>query len=677
MGSLFWPEDQPRELRKRGGAAKKGQSPRKRASAPRSLAPVPETGWVMPQALPRLEAAKILAIDVETKDPNIKTHGPGDCRGDGFIAGISVCTEDRHYWYFPMRHENGPNMDPEVVLRWARDELCRPHQPKIGANIMYDLGWLAAEGVHVEGEFDDVQFAEPLLNEHAGSYALGTLSEKYLGTHGKGEAEERLYQWCAQSFGGKPTRGDQAKNIWRAPAQLVGPYAEFDVYAPFEILEQQKKALEREELLGVYDLERKLIPMLVAMRRRGVRVDIERAERVRAALVEKRDRIVHGLGGIDIWASESIAVAFDREGIEYPRTATGKPSFRKGWLEKHDAAVANQLMLARKYDKAVGTFLDGHILGSHNSGVVHASLHPLRKADEAEGEAGTVSGRFSCSNPNLQQVTSRDEELAPLIRGVFVPHEGDPGWRRHDYSQIEYRLFVNIAKGPGAEEARERFRNDPTTDYHDFTQDLVHRELGIELARKPIKNINFGTIFGMGEGTLQAMLGLSSSAARQFFDAYDAGVPYAKKTLEYAARIAAERGYIRTVSGRRARFPFWEPAKYSRNQRWYATEEEAREAAKGGPIRRARTHKSLNAYTQGSGADIMKRAMLALWESGVCEVVGIPLITVHDELNWSDPCTAESEEAFAVVRGIMEVATRISVPILVDEEKGPNWGECK
>ncbi|MHB1099498.1 MAG: DNA polymerase [Burkholderiales bacterium] len=620
----------------------------------------PQSKWTPPSEFPRLEAAKVLAIDCETKDPNLLEQGPGSIRRDGHIVGISVGTEDGGRWYFPMRHEvGGGNMDAEQVLRWAKDELTRPGQTKVGANLLYDCEWLASEGVDVAGPFIDVQYQEALLDENAKSYSLETLGQKYLG---EGKQSNSLYEWCAQAYGGQ-SNGKQRANIYRAPASLVGPYAESDCDLPLRVARMQQARLESEELCGVADLENALIPMLLAMRRRGVRVDREAGNSLSEELARQLEHMRAQFNDIDIWSAASIAAACDVAGAPYLRTEKGNPSFTSAWLAAQDHPFLTAVNKMRRIDKLRGTFIDGHALGHLVNGRVHAQFHPLRGDDN-----GTVSGRFSSSLPNLQNIPSRDDELAPLIRGLFLPDEGQR-WVRFDWSQIEYRLLVHYARGGGADGARAQYRDDPTTDFHMMVSELT----GID--RKPAKNINFGLVYGMGVKTMAASLGRSEEATRALFEQYHKTLPFVKETFDAASQMAAQRGYTRTLLGRRRRFELWEPRQWDKDAE--ACGKEAATAAWGNSIRRAYTHKALNSILQGGAADIMKKAMVDIWRAGICNVLGAPLVTVHDELGWSAPTTPEADEALAEAHRIMETCVTLRVPLRAEREEGPSWGQLE
>lgn len=463
---LFWDERPPvRQSVKRAATEER----------PRFMPPIPKTGWTPPNEFPRLDSAKVISIDCETKDPHLLDKGPG-VRTGGHIVGLAVGTDDGGRWYFPIRHSLGGNIDPSMVFRWAKEELGREHQIKVGANLLYDLDYLAHEGVVVRGPLFDVQVAEPLLDENAVSYSLDSLSRKYLG---ETKVDELLYDWCHQAYGGKQGR-PQAANIWRAPVELVGPYATGDVDLPLRIFEKQKVELERQGLWELFQLESAIIPMLLAMRRRGVRVDIKAADDTYQALTMEIEDLYQAVGGINIYAADDIAKMCDKAGIAYPTTKRGAPSFRKDWLERHAHPSIQAIQQIRTLTKARDTFVKGYILDDHVAGRIHAQFHQLRG-----DENGTVSGRFSSSSPNLQNIPARHPRLGPLIRGIFVP-EPNERWLKIDWSQIEYRLLCHYGLGASAEKARRMYREDPSTDFHVFTSELTG------VPRKEAKGINFG-----------------------------------------------------------------------------------------------------------------------------------------------------------------------------------------
>ena len=652
-----------------------------------------ETGWRAPRDFPNLSGVKLLGIDTETYDPHLKTHGPGWARNAGKVVGVSLATLDKA-WYFPFAHDyaQDQNLDREAVLGRLR-ELGKQRRDYVGANLQYDVGWLRQEGVELNARYlFDVQNAEPLLDEF-GRYSLETLAQKYLD---EGKTGGQMYAWAAQKYGGKPTARAQAGRIHQCPPELVGPYAEADAQLPLRILAEQRKALAHEDLNDLFMLETRLLPLLVDMRWRGVRVDVPRAEALNAEWAEREQAAQVKLNDIaaaqvDVWAAGSIANAFQRLNIAHPMTPAGAPSFTADFLETCDAEIAGLILTVRKLSKARGTFVESYVLDKHVDGVLHGQFHQLRRSDDA-GDMGAVSGRFSSSDPNLQNLPSRDDEIGPAVRGLFAPFAGDKQWRRYDYSQIEYRLLAHYAVGQGANEARRKFREDPTTDYHDMVQELIKEETGIALDRKPTKNINFGLAYGMGQLLLRRTLGLDKAQAKELFDAYHQGVPFVQATFRKVMNRAMGRGWIKTLLGRRARFDLWEPIdwalrqylkpSFDRESLAAAVEAQIKierancnELPKRG-VQRAYGHKALNRLLQGGAADVMKKAMVDLYEGGIFDETGLPLVTVHDELGFSDPGTSESEAAFAEAKHIMESCVELRVPLRVDCETGPSWGEC-
>ena len=661
---MFW-EDTP--TRTRGGAVQ------------RVMPAIPDTGWRPPSYFPNLESARVISIDCETYDPDLEEHGPGWARGKGHIVGVAVGADNGGRWYFPMRHTIMPedNLDPEHVLAWLRATLSNPNQPKVGANIQYDIGWLKQEGVEVKGELVDVQYAEALLDERA-QVSLEVLGVKYL--H-EGKDSSLMYEWLSNFYGG-PSTGKQRKNIYRCPPCLVGPYAESDADLPIRLAPIMYEHLWKEGLVDLFRMECALIPLLVAMRFAGVNINLNRAEELHENLgkrIEAEQAKLNKIAGchLDMNDKTTMARVFDNAGIPYGLTTKGKPSFTKGYLEGLKHPLGDSIREIRRLDKLRGTFIESYILNSHINGRVYGQFHPLRG-----DEGGTRSGRLSSSTPNLQNIPSRDDELAPLIRGLFIPDEGHHAWRKYDYSQIEYRFLIHFAVGEGSEEARRHFNAHPETDYHDMTLDQVAPVAGWDVStkelrkrwRKPIKNINFGLIYGMGVDKLSMDLGLSRREGKELFAAYHLGVPFAKATMDACSEEAQKTGIISTILNRRSRFDLWESASWGNNSDTGGLPyEEA--ILQYGSIRRAYTHKALNRRLQGSAADLMKKAMYICWTTGVFDATGVPRLTVHDELDFSDP--GGKEEAFREMRHIMETAIPLRIPVKAEGDIGPDWGHVE
>ncbi|MCK5617185.1 hypothetical protein KAR91_85770, partial [Candidatus Pacearchaeota archaeon] len=370
---------------------------------------------------------------------------------------------------------------------------------------------------------------------------------------------------------------------------------------------------------------------------------------------------------VNVNAADSLAKVFDGAGLHYNKTPKGNPSFTKAFLKSVEHPVANIIKEVRKLAKLRGTFVEGYILNSHINGVVYGQFHPLRG-----DENGTRSGRYSSSNPNLQNITSRDIIYAALIRGLFIPDIGHACWRKYDYSQIEYRFLVHFAEGASGKAARILFNTDPDLDYHDFAQALVKEKTGMLIKRKPIKNINFGLIYGMGIKTLAAQLGLTRAKSKHLFQAYFEAVPFAKDTMDACMAEAQKTGQIKTILGRKSRFDTWEPVEWGLRKKPLSY---AKAILEYGHIQRAQTHKALNRKLQGSAADLLKVAMHRCWVDGVFDETGVPRLTVHDELDFSDP--GGRDDAFEEMKRIMETAITLKIPVKVDAEIGPDWGHVK
>lgn len=392
----------------------------------------PEASWLPPAVLPDLTRMDIVSLDTETSDPNLKEKGAGWCRNDGYIVGISAAWPEEgkaKAFYAPFRHEGGDNLPPENVIAWLNYFFKNFKGTLILMNGMYDLGWLIATGIDMsrvmneEIKLWDVMFTEALLDENRRSYNLNSLAE----THGFQQKNESLLSEAAYAFG-----FDSKSGLWRLPARYVGPYAETDAKLPLKIYFKQKKLIEDQSLEKVHGLEHSLVPCLLDMRLRGIRVDLDKAERYRAGFIGKHDEAVLKIKNIcglapEVFAADSVAKCFDAASITYPKTGKGRPSFTDDWLSSHPSDMAKLVTFARKQHRAANTFCDGLVLNKHHNGRVHCEFHPLRS-----DEGGTVTGRFSCSNPNLQQTPVHDIDVGNKIRELFLPEEGEM-WAASDW----------------------------------------------------------------------------------------------------------------------------------------------------------------------------------------------------------------------------------------------------
>jgi DNA polymerase I-like protein with 3'-5' exonuclease and polymerase domains len=607
----------------------------------------PQTEWVPPESFPDLSNYDEIAIDLETKDPDLKNTGSGSVTGKGHIVGIAVAVQD---WagYYPIRHEGGGNMDHGAVSRWLQDILKTP-ATKIFHNAMYDVCFLKAERFEIQGRIVDTMIAGSLVDENRFRYDLGSLGRDYVGI-GKNEAvlKETADHWGI----------DAKSEMYKLPAMYVGEYAEQDAVLTLKLWQEMKKEIESQDIEDIFNLETELFPCLVDMRFLGVRVDIEAAHKLKQELVSEEKQCLEKVWketGVDvqIWAARSIEKVFQHQKLPYEKTAkTEAPSFTKNFLQNHSNELVKLIARAREINKAHTTFIDTILKHEHN-GRIHAEINQIRS-----DQGGTVTGRFSYANPNLQQIPARNKDLGPRIRSLFIPEQGCT-WGCFDYSQQEPRLVTHYASLDGLYKVNEVLDayNDGEADFHQIVAEMAN------IPRSQAKTINLGLFYGMGKNKLQAELGITKEDAESLFRTYHDKVPFVKMLMESVSRRAQDRGYVRTLLGRRCRFPLWEPNQFGIHK---PLKHEEALLEHGPGIRRAFTYKALNKLIQGSAADMTKKAMVELYKEGI-----VPHIQVHDELDISVDNNSDK------IQEIMEHAVELEVPNKVDYESGPNWGNIK
>jgi len=613
-----------------------------------------ETEWSAPTEFPDLRSCKAIAIDLETRDPNLTNKGPGWATKDGYVVGIAVAAGDFH-GYFPIRHENGPNLDKTMVLRWLQAQVATPDILKVFHNAPYDVGWLWAEGVEVQGRLIDTGVAAPLIDENRLTYRLDALAKEYLGMR----KDEKLLRRAAAEWGVDPK-----KDMWKLPARFVGGYAEQDAVLTLKLWNHFTTELDKQDLWSIFDLESRVLPAVIDMRKRGVRVDLDRAEQSRKFLrnrVADLKALIKSRTGVDVepWAAESVRKVFDALGLPYAETETGQPSFTKDVLKDHPHEIARAVNSLREADKADSTFIDS-ILEFEHKGRIHCEMHQLRGDD-----GGTVTGRFSSSSPNLQQIPARDPEVRKLIRGIFVPEEGEQ-WGSFDYASQEPRLLTHFAASM-PDRMRDNTVDAVVRDFHEGKADLHQMVADMAgISRKEAKTINLGIMYGMGVGKLADQLSIPNEKAKALMALHQEKVPFVKSLAEAASRRAEREGKIRTVLGRLCRFDMWEPRSFGYNKPLKYEEAVREYGTVGQGIRRAFTYKALNRLIQGSAADQTKLAFAECFEAGLP-----PMLQVHDELCFS----ISSEDQAAQIVEIMEGGLKLRVPSKVDVALAKDWGE--
>ena len=620
----------------------------------------PKSEWVPPNELPNIFEAKQIAVDVETRDPNIKTLGPGWARNDGEVVGYAIAV-DGWSGYIPIRHKYGGNLDERIVNKWLKKVFESPAD-KIMHNAQYDAGWIRRMGFTLNGRIIDTMLISALLDENRFSYSLNALAYDHLG---KVKSEKGLTE-AARGFGLDPKA-----ELWKMPAMYVGPYAEGDAELTLELWNYLSGQLGKEDLWPIANLELELLPCLIHMTWRGVRVDQDKVERTRTSLLKREKDVlaqIKKLVGydIEIWAAASISKAFEALSIDYPRTEKGAPSFTKQFLSDHSHQLPQLIVQARNLNKTSGTFINTILKHCHSDGRIHSHINQIRSDD-----GGTVSGRISMNNPNLQQIPARDPELGPMIRSLFLPEEGEK-WAAIDFSQQEPRILVHYAyiygksKGltlDGVGEFVHGYRNNPDMDFHTMVAEMA------QIPRKQAKTINLGLMYGMGVGKMSDQLDISLEEAKELVRQYHTRVPFVKMLMTGVQNRLNDKGSsgsIRSLLGRKCRFDLWEPDTFAMNKA-LPYREAVQEHGETTRLKRAYTYKALNRLIQASAADMTKKAMINIYKTG-----RIPLIQIHDEIAMS---VKDKNDAKKIAQ-MMETAVELEVPSKCDVEIGPDWGSA-
>lgn len=667
----------------------------------------PEARWKPPSLsdLPSWKGAKRIAIDCETKDPSLGNGlGPGDIR-DGYTVGWSFAIEGGPKHYLPIRHEGGDNLPVEASLGYLRSQIKDFEGEFVGANLSYDMGYGYKDGFewNRNAKFRDIQIADPLIYELHMSYSLANIGKRY----GVDAKNETTLVEAARSMGLDPKKG-----LWRLPGRFVGEYAEQDVASPLELLRLQEKKLDQYDLRQIWDLESDVLPALVRMRRRGVRIDFDRLAQIEAWTLEEEKKAfdtIHRetmirIGVEDIWKPAVLAPVLEHIGMRLQKTSTGAPQIDKDILKNADHPVPSAILHARKVNKIRTTFA-ASIHKYQVNGRIHCSFHQIAREDEEGDQKGVRYGRLSAADPNMQQQPSpdRDPVIAGEWRKIFIPEEGAL-WGVNDYSQQEPRWtthFAAVMDLPKAREAARRYQDDPSTDNHEMMTRLIHGDqlvdqwLAMEskdfkVNRGYSKNIFLGLCYGEGGAKLcgdikkptrwghihgwgqnrrtdfyehryEAMAArmesgkgfvkeLAGEEGQDIIDNFNREVPYVSALAGKATDVALERGFVRTILGRRLNFEQRDDGSFDY------------------------THKALNRIIQGSSADQTKRALVELDRAG-----HFIQLQVHDEMDGSFATVGEAQKVGEIMRDCIFNAYpgKVWVPFKVDTEVGPSWGEAK
>jgi len=613
-----------------------------------------DSDWIPPAEYPDLTDRATIAIDLETRDPNIKVKGPGWATKDGEIVGIAVAA-DGFKGYFPIAHEAGGNLDPAMTMKWYA-HLMASQADKICHNAAYDIGWTKASGIKVNGKIIDTMIAGAVIDENRRGYSLNALAASYLGeVKSEVKLREKAEEWGL----------DAKADLWRLPSSFVGEYAEQDAELTLKLWRKFETEIRLQNLTTIFNLETELLPILIEMREHGIRMDMEKAARLKKDFVneeKKKLNEIKKLSGIDVelWAAASVAQAFDVLKIPYDRTEkTQAPSFTANWLLNCTHPLAKLIREAREMNKFHSTFIDS-IFKFEHKGRIHAEINQL-KSDSG----GTVSGRLSMSNPNLQQVPARNKEFGKQIRSLFLPDEGTK-WGSFDYSQQEPRLVVHYASSvdsgfEGSFELIKAYENE-NADFHQVVADMA------DIPRSQAKTINLGLFYGMGAAKLSRELGIDTDSAKSLLAEYNRKVPFVKQLANRCMAVADKKGCVVTIRGRHCNFNMWEPKTWGVFTAM--TREEAEAKYDRSQIKRAGTYKALNRLIQGSAADQTKQAIIDCYNNG-----HRPLLQIHDELCFN----IKNDEDTKIIKEKMEHClddVPMKVPSKVDIAIGDNWGDA-
>lgn len=631
---------------------------------------LPTTNWQAPTSLPDLSGYDMVAVDTENRDDGLKhSRGPGWVYNAGWVAGVAVATADFSK-YIPIRHPDTPCFSEDEVLRWLSN-LHRSGTRVVYHRAVYDLGWLTSAGdrsLPMPERLEDTMIMEFSLDENQLTYNLDDTCRRH-GIKGKDETTLRA---AAEALGCDPKA-----DLWRMPARYVGPYAEQDARATLELARLLLPRISAQYLDDAYRLEMDLVPMIIAMRRRGIDIDEVRAPQVRSRLLQERNMYLSQLSERiqigrpiemgDVNSPLFLEKIFRSENLPIPRTAKGNSSFKTDVIEKLNHWLPELITGARKMNDAGEKFVGNYIMGFTHLGKIHAEIHQTKSDD-----GGTRTTRMAYSDPPLQQMPGRNEKIKKMIRGLFLPRKGRL-WGALDYSQQEFRLIVHFAflcHIYGVEKAVQMYRENPKTDFHDLAAELTR------LPRRQAKDVNFAKAFGAGGPKFALMTGMDLQEALAVMKQYDEELPFVKGLAEFCTNRASAKGYLRLLDGARTRYERWEPRWLDRDAEYFAPcdlqEAQRRVHDKDHPwhgarLKRAMVHKAMNSLIQGSAARQTKLCMRECWREGI-----LPMLQMHDELDFDFDDPAEALRA----QEIMRDTVRLEVPVMVDAEFGINWGRA-
>ena len=608
----------------------------------------PKSSWTPPTSLPTM--GPVIAIDVETYDPTLKSRGPAYKFGEGAVVGIAIADEHQCI-YLPFGHQGGGNLLRSTCIEYTQATVQKAKEC-IMANALYDLGWLETLGIKVHCPVRDIQVAEALIDEEQKSYSLNAISKRRLG---RTKDEHGLLAASQAWADANPKNWDSKGDMWRLHSSQVGTYAEMDARLTYDIYPKQVPILHSENLWKVWELECEVTKALLYMTQKGCPVDLDRAEQLNHRLRTQQTQLEKEFKGLDIWSPPELAkYCINELGITPPKTAKGNYSVNKAFLEQSENSSLHRILEIRGIDRLREVFVESIILKGNHRGRIHADFRQTTSED-----GGTRSGRLSSKNPNMQQVPKRST-VGKEIRSLYIA-EPDTLWCKADYSsqeprlQVHYALLFNNGLGlDGAKEAKKAFE--------DGIKLYTFFEETTGLPYDTCKMLCLGISYGMGAAKMADQLGVSEDECRKILTKFNTKAPFLRSLFDDTMALASKRGYIRTILGRRSHFRKWQAGFGGPTLDSIKAAEAV--CPRGDRVTRAFTSKALNRLIQGSAADQSKLALVEAFKAGLD--IRLP---VHDEIN----IMVHQESDTKTLTDIMENVIQLKVPTVADVDLGPTW----
>jgi DNA polymerase I len=583
--------------------------------------------------LSELKKQKSFSLDTETTSRNPRWAE---------LVGLSFAWDENQGWYLPVRcPPDEQHLDLSATLDALRAVLEDPSLEKIGQNLKYDIIVLRGAGINLAGAAFDTMLASYLLQAGQRNHSLDDLALEYLG-HSTIKISELIGS------------GKNQKCMDEVPTRQVADYAGEDALLPVRLKPILHKQLQEHELTDLFaNVELPLVGVLADMEWQGVKVDVARLAELSGQYgrrLEEVEREIYAAAGhrFNIASPKQLQeVLFKELGLPVTKkTPKTGPSTDADVLEELAPLhpLPEKLLEYRQYAKLKSTYVDALPALVHpTTGRVHASFNQVVAA----------TGRLSSSDPNLQNIPVRSE-AGREIRSAFVP--GQPGWilLAADYSQIELRILAHFC---GDQQLCEAFARDE--DIHARVASQVNNvplDQVTSAMRREAKAVNFGVIYGQSAFGLARALRIEQEAAQRFIEGYFQGYPRIEEFLGQVLAECAKTGYVKTILGRRRAIKGVRP--------------------NAGRQRNLAERTAINTVIQGSAADLIKLAMIAIWRRLNSESLPARmLLQIHDELIFEAP--AEDLASLAdMVREEMSGVWKMQVPLKVDLKSGPNWADA-